>query len=53
MSEISKQKAKWFICPFYIFKCLQCIFTKVLYFMLEENSCGFLNAAFMVDSATL
>lgn len=30
----SNQKVKWFICPFYLFKVLQYIFTKVSYFMI-------------------
>lgn len=50
--RISNKKVKWFICPFYLSKGLQYIFTKVSYFMLDENTCDFLNATFVVDSAT-
>lgn len=47
----SNKKVKWFICPFYLSEVLQCIFTKVSYFVLGENTCDFVNATFVVDSA--
>lgn len=47
----SNKKVKWFICPFYLSKVVQYIFTEVSYFMLEENTCDFVNATFGVNSA--